>query len=151
MLPIYRKFFQELVEAEQTHMDGRTISLSPAEKLPDLAIDKVRLGQIMHNLLDNASKYSPPRSEIRVSLSARGDEVLIGVTDAGSGIRKEDRSKIFQRFERLDKGSTSKPGLGLGLLVCRHLVEAHGGRIWVESRPGQGTTFWFTLPVPFVW
>jgi signal transduction histidine kinase len=72
---------------------------------------------------------------------------LVGIKDEGSGISPEDQARLFQSFERLQQNSSNKPGLGLGLLVCRRLVEAHGGQIWVESKLGEGSTFYFSLPI----
>ena len=109
--------------------------------------DQVRVQQIIHNLLDNAAKYSPDNTEIRVSVKRENANLLIGVRDRGKGLSPDERGKLFQSFERLEETSVTKPGLGLGLLVCRRLVEAHGGKIWVESEPGEGSTFWFTMPI----
>jgi signal transduction histidine kinase len=112
-----------------------------------LEIDELRVRQILRNLLDNAAKYSPPNTEIRVSARREDSQIMIGVSDQGKGITPEDQARLFEPFERLRENSTTVAGLGLGLLVCKRLVEAHGGKIWVESAPGQGTTFWFILPV----
>ncbi|RJQ38568.1 MAG: ATP-binding protein [Dehalococcoidia bacterium] len=76
--------------------------------------------------------------------------MLIGVRDHGRGISPADKAKLFQSFERLQENSSNKPGLGLGLLVCKRLVEAHGGKIWVESELGTGSTFYFSLPTAFL-
>lgn len=109
-------------------------------------MDKIRLERVIDNLLDNAVKYSPPNTRIDVATLDLGDYIQISVSDEGKGISQEDQARLFSPFERLSEGATSKPGLGLGLLVCRRLVEAHGGKIWVESVPGNGSTFIFTLP-----
>ncbi|MBI2853027.1 MAG: hypothetical protein HYX84_08015 [Chloroflexi bacterium] len=101
---------------------------------------------ILRNLVSNAVKYSPP-GEVRVSAHQKDEMALISVSDRGVDISEEDQNKLFQPFERLAETSTTHAGLGLGLLVSRRLVEAHGGRIWVESEPGEGSTFWFTLPL----
>ena len=116
--------------------------------LPHIQADPVRLHQVLHNLLDNAVKYSPPntRVQVRVSVTRDGNLLTIGVVDQGKGLSQEEQGRLFLPFERLAETSLTNPGLGLGLLVCRRLVEAHGGRIWVESEPGKGSTFWFTLP-----
>lgn len=115
------------------------------DRLPPVLIDQVRVGRLFHNLIDNAVKYSPGGREITVAARREKDHIVVGVKDHGEGISVEDQAKLFERFQRLDKGGT--PGIGLGLRVCRLLVEAHGGRIWVESEPGKGSTFLFTLPV----
>ena len=101
----------------------------------------------MRNLLSNAVKYSPQNSKILVSVVNKDGCILVGVSDEGKGIAPEDQARLFRSFERLQEGSSNKPGLGLGLLVCKRLVEAHGGQIWVDSRPGEGSTFYFSLPV----
>ncbi|OGO03813.1 MAG: hypothetical protein A2Y60_00900 [Chloroflexi bacterium RBG_13_54_9] len=102
----------------------------------------------MHNLLENAVKYSPNGGEIRVSARVEGDHILISVSDQGFGISPHEQAKLFEPFWRLEEHRQSGiRGAGLGLLVCRRLVEAHGGRIWVESEPGKGSTFFFTLPL----
>ena len=108
--------------------------------------DKVRVQRILHNLLDNAIKYSPPGTEIEIFTQQSFNEVLIGVKDHGKGISPEEQGKLFEAFQRLEQNGKS-PGTGLGLVVCQRLVEAHGGRMWVESQPGRGSTFYFTLPI----
>jgi len=115
--------------------------------LPGIAADRIRLKQVISNLLDNAAKYSPPKTEIRITVRQDKEKILIGVSDRGKGISSEDQAKLFEPFERLREKSTTTPGLGLGLLVCRRMVEAHGGSIWVESVPDKGSNFWFTLPL----
>ena len=117
--------------------------------LPPVNADRTRIERILDNLIDNAIKYSPGGGEISVSARSEGDSVLVGVRDHGLGISPDDRAKLFQPFQRLETqlSGTAIQGVGLGLVVCRRLVEAHGGRIWVESELGQGSTFYFTLPL----
>ncbi len=117
--------------------------------LPQVPADRTRIVRILENLIDNAIKYSPNGGEVSVSARLDGDHVLVSVSDRGIGIAPEDAERLFQPFSRLEAavpGSAAK-GVGLGLVVCKRLVEAHRGRIWVESRPGQGATFSFTLPL----
>jgi two-component system sensor histidine kinase KdpD len=114
--------------------------------LPPVEADPVRVERILYNLLENAVKYSPEESEIKVFARAEKRLVVTGVADKGIGISPEDRTRIFELFERLEKLSRTQ-GLGLGLVVCKRLVEAQGGQIWVESEPGKGSTFYFTLPM----
>ncbi len=119
-----------------------------AAGMPQVSADLTRVERIMDNLIDNAIKYSPSGGDIIVSAKAEADHLLIGVTDRGIGISPEQREKLFQRFSRLETvAGTAIQGVGLGLVVCRRLVEAHGGKIWVESEVGRGSTFYFTLPV----
>jgi len=110
--------------------------------------DELRLERILYNLLENAVKYSPEGGTIRVLAKMEEDRLIVGISDQGIGISLHDQSKLFAPFLRLeDQRLTGVQGAGLGLLVCRRLVEAHGGRIWVESEPGRGSTFYFTLPL----
>ncbi|WP_425430124.1 sensor histidine kinase [Cystobacter ferrugineus] len=110
--------------------------------------DRCRLEQVVANLLENARKYSPLKGPIRVTLAQRGAEALVSVSDRGIGIPVDQQTHLFERFFRARNAPISGfGGLGLGLYICRHLVERHGGRIWVESEPGLGSTFRFTLPV----
>ena len=103
--------------------------------------------RILHNLLENVFKYSPNGGVIRIFARMEEERLVIGVSDQGIGISLHDQSKLFAPFMRLeDQRLTGVKGAGLGLLVCRRLVEAHGGRIWVESQPGRGSTVYFTLP-----
>ncbi|HEY6411180.1 MAG TPA: ATP-binding protein [Ktedonobacteraceae bacterium] len=117
--------------------------------LPLHYVDPDRLVQVIWNLLENASKYALPCSSIRVETSWTGSEVLIGVADRGPGIPSEEHEKIFQHFYRLDRDiRTHTKGSGLGLAICQGIVQAHGGRIWVEDRPGGGSVFRIALPLP---
>ncbi|PTL76632.1 hypothetical protein DAT35_49310 [Vitiosangium sp. GDMCC 1.1324] len=117
-----------------------------AEELVVLG-DRGRLAQVLVNLLENACKYSPMKGPIRLSLSRNEAEALVSVSDRGIGIPSDQQAHLFERFFRARNAPVSGfGGLGLGLYICRHIVERHGGRIWVESAPGLGTTFRFTLP-----
>ena len=109
--------------------------------------DRIRLQRILHNLLDNAVKYSSSGTRIEVVVTKLNNEVLIGVKDRGIGIPSDLQGKLFEPFQRLEQPSNKAAGTGLGLVVCRRLVEAHGGRMWVESQPGEGSFFKFTLPI----
>jgi PAS domain S-box-containing protein len=110
--------------------------------------DPVRLELILRNLVDNAIKYSPSGGQVTIFAKQDGENLVAGVSDQGPGIPPEEQGKLFMRFSRLEQSVRSGAGgIGLGLSVCRTLVEAHGGRIWVESQPGQGSTFYFTVPI----
>lgn len=118
------------------------------KELPPVRADVMRLERILHNLLENAVKYSPDGGYIRVSAKMDSEHLVIGVSDHGIGISPQDQAKLFAPFQRLGNSRVEGvKGTGLGLLVCRRLVEAHGGRIWVESELGKGSTFFFTLPL----
>lgn len=138
-------FLQHIAASESRHLSDHSFRLDSSGYLPDIQVDKVKLQQVLYNLIDNAAKYSPENTEIRLSVRKTGMDISIGISDKGPGIKPEDQAKLFEPFERLREKSMN-PGLGLGLVVCRHLVEAHGGKIWVDSTPGRGSTFWFTLP-----
>ncbi len=108
--------------------------------------DRVRVERVLHNLVDNGIKYSPKGGDVTVFARKDGHSLVIGVRDHGVGISTENQERLFNPFERLEMTSGIS-GVGLGLNVCRRLVEAQGGRIWVESEPGKGSVFYFTLPL----
>ncbi len=138
---------RETAEKEKVKLNHKLV-LDIAEGLPPVQADQIRIQQVINNLVDNAAKYSPPDGEIRISAKRQGHEsMLIGVSDKGKGIARADQEKLFQPFQQLEQTGRTTGGLGLGLLVCKRLVEAHDGKIWVDSKPGKGTTFWFTLPL----
>jgi signal transduction histidine kinase len=116
------------------------------EGLPDIWIDAEMVRRVLINLLENAHKYSPVGSQIKVAVEGQGDWVQFSVIDDGPGIPADEHERIFEKFIRLNTGEGPK-GMGLGLSFCRLAVEGHGGRIWVESEPGAGACFKFTLPV----
>jgi signal transduction histidine kinase len=119
-----------------------------ASDLPDIPADPDRLVQVLSNLLHNASKFTPTGGTIDVSLQANGADVRFSVQDSGPGIAPEHQHRLFQRFSQL--GEPLHPegrSMGLGLFIGKALIEAHGGRIGVDSRPGEGSCFWFTLPM----
>jgi len=118
------------------------------QPLPDIAADRRRIAEVLQNLLDNAMQYTPSGGQIMISASANGTEVIFTVSDTGIGIPRADQSRIFERFYRVDVArSREVGGTGLGLSIAKHLVEVHGGRIWVESEVGQGSQFHFTVPI----
>lgn len=115
---------------------------------PHVWADPDYLYQVIANLVDNAIKYSSVGSEIKVSIDVRDGQGVVSVTDRGPGIPPGDHDHIFEKFHRLDTGDSKETyGYGLGLYICRRLVEAMKGRIWVESRPTQGATFKVSLPL----
>ena len=125
----------------------RLISHFPAEPLV-AAVDAKRVEQVLRNLLDNAIKYSPGGGTITVQAYADNVQILLAVSDEGIGIPADEWERVFERFHRVENEITRRMrGAGLGLAVCQGIVEAHGGRIWVESQPGAGSTFCFTLPL----
>lgn len=123
---------------------GLALAFQAEPALPPVACDRGRVLQILGNLVSNAVKVTE-HGFVRASAVRRGDEVEFAVADSGPGISPEDQERLFERFRR--GRNADYPGTGLGLAIARALVEAHGGRIWVESRPGEGAAFRFTLPV----
>ncbi len=122
------------------------LDLDPA--MPSVMADKDALEQAVLNLLHNAMKYTGDSRDIEIVLKKDGDFAVVGVADHGFGIRDEDRARIFEKFVRIESSQNARiPGTGLGLTIVRHIAEAHGGRIEVESRPGQGSTFSLRIPM----
>lgn len=116
--------------------------------IPRVNLDAKRIRQVLDNLINNAIKYSPPGTKIIITAKKADNEALISINDQGSGIPPEELTNIFDRMYRIEQRLYSGvDGLGLGLYICRRLIEAHGGHIWVESKLGQGSTVFFTLPL----
>lgn len=137
---------QRIVEQYRTLHTTYQVRLDAPEVLTEFDFDPERIAQVLENLLNNAIKYSPHPGEIVLSLANDPDLVRIAVTDQGIGMTPEQVARIFDKFYRADTSNTAVGGLGLGMHITRQIVESHGGRIWVESTPGSGTTITFTLP-----
>ena len=123
----------------------REIELTIHGPLHRVNMDSWRIKEVLNNLISNAIKYSPQKSKIQISAKESGNEILIGVSDRGIGIPGDSIDKVFNPLFRIGQ-KNDVGGLGLGLSICKGLIEAHGGRIWIESKEGVGSTFWFTLP-----
>ncbi|HWB21985.1 MAG TPA: ATP-binding protein, partial [Gaiellaceae bacterium] len=125
---------------------GRAIEIDLPSGLPPVPLDAVLVEQVIVNLLENAARYTPPGEpiDIRACVTDQGLKVTIG--DRGPGVPVADSQRIFEKFCR-SKSAGVRGGAGLGLAICRGVIEAHGGRIWVEDRPGGGANFHFTLPI----
>jgi PAS domain S-box-containing protein len=137
---------QNVVKKLQNKSGIHRLVVAIPETIPSVVVDPIRVERIMFNLVENAIKYSPKGGEVKISADQTGDNIIVRVTDHGPGITLDDQKKLFQSFEQLDiSNRRAMQGVGLGLKVCRTLVEAHGGRIWVESEPGKGSSFCFTL------
>jgi two-component system phosphate regulon sensor histidine kinase PhoR len=143
-------FIESCIETAQPRARDKDLRLSvnQANKIPDIAGDRRRLTEVLQNLLDNAIQYTPAGGQIMVSTGVTGSEVTFTVSDTGIGIPQADQPRIFERFYRVDVArSREVGGTGLGLSIAKHLVEGHGGRIWVESDVGQGSQFHFSVPI----
>ena len=138
-----RPFLAELLELADGALEAQRVQNAVPEDAPPVLADPDRLDRILANLVGNALKYSQDR--VVVNARPDGAEVLVRVVDRGPGIAADDLPRIFDRYYRGQRHEGE--GLGLGLYIVRKLVEAHGGRIWAESRPGEGSAFTFTLPV----
>jgi two-component system sensor histidine kinase KdpD len=140
----------ELIHDVLAHMQpllqGREVQTDVPDGLPPVDVDYLHMDQVLTNLLENAVYYTPPASPVEISARAEGECITISVADRGPGISSTDREHIFDKFYRV-LGAKRTTGSGLGLAVCKGLVEANGGRIWVEGREGGGSVFRFTLPI----
>ncbi len=140
---LIRDTLTKIKRQDTTH---RFVSSIP-DKLPSINGDPLRIERILYNLLDNAAKYSPSSSQIKILVNAELDRLVISVSDRGRGLSSSEQARIFGPFQRLENSRPDQArGAGLGLMVCRRLVEAHGGEVWVESKKGKGSTFSFSLP-----
>lgn len=128
---------RELAEAKGVELEAE------AKEVPEVEVDWDGINMVLRNLIENAIQYTPRGGEVRVGVEQTDDGVLFWVRDNGVGISREDLDRIFERFYQVDH---TQAGSGLGLSICKSLVEAHGGRIWAESEFGKGSTFYFTLP-----
>ena len=143
----------DLVEVTRRVIDayattGREIKQENATKKLVGKWDEVRLEQVLHNLLSNALKYSPENTSVSVRLERKKNEAVVSIKDQGSGLSKEEQEHIFDRYYRVSRDAKSKvEGLGLGLYIAQNIIAGSGGRMWVESKPGEGSTFSFALPL----
>ncbi len=139
---------REVVERTALITRGHPVQVRVEGPIPPVWADPARVEQVLGNLLSNAAKYGYPETEIWVGLRQDDGFVQVSVTNQGRGIARRELPNIFTRFHRTRLARERRaPGIGLGLHIARGLVEAHGGRIWVESTPGKTTTFYFTLPI----
>jgi two-component system phosphate regulon sensor histidine kinase PhoR len=126
---------------------GLQIHVDVPDNVPPVRGDGAQLGEVLQNLLDNALQYTPAGGRIELKARSNGHAVIFTVTDSGIGIPQSDLERVFERFYRVDAArSREAGGTGLGLAIARHIVEAHSGRIWVESAIGQGSRFHFSVP-----
>jgi len=139
-------YLANLLSRTETLLDYARIRVELPPGLPAVRADYNRLERIVINLLSNALKYSPPGTPVTVRAQQEAGMVRVSVTDEGAGIPPEEQPNLFQRYYRAQSTRAAEEGIGLGLYITKLLVEAHGGRVWVESAMGKGSTFSFTLP-----
>ncbi len=132
---------------ERAHRHGLTVEATVAEPGLTVQADELRLRQVVLNLVTNAVKFTPDGGRVDVRAERRGDEVAVTVTDTGVGVPEADRARIFESFQQGERSPGTQEGTGLGLTLSRRIVELHGGRMWLDSEVGRGSTFGFTVPV----
>jgi len=139
---------RDVIERARASSTAHAIRAELDQALPIVNADPDRLIQVISNLVNNAVKYSPDGGEVKVTTTLDDGQIHVAVTDHGVGIAPENISRVFGRYERFESNKTSKVvGTGLGLAISRQIIELHGGKIWVDSKVGEGSTFQFTLPV----
>ncbi len=154
MLPISPKpyFLHEIIEDAlpqfQILTDKQTLTMHLPANLPPIYVDAKRIAQVLVNLVRNAATYAPKGTEISISANARGGLVQVNISDQGPGILPADHKKVFKAFHRgVEVENGPIKGAGLGLAICRGLIEAHGGRIWIKKKSTPGATISFTVPL----
>jgi PAS domain S-box-containing protein len=139
-------FLEGVLERDVPPDERERFTLEVSGPVPPVSVDAARLERVVVNLLGNALKYTPPRTPVTVRLASEGGRAVVSVKDAGPGLRPEEQAQLFEKYYRTRSGRKAE-GTGLGLYISRLIIGAHGGRIWVESTPGGGSTFSFTLPL----
>lgn len=137
------ELMESVVNRLRPLLDGRDVEIRVRDDLPEIAMDVVQIDQVLTNLIENAIKFSPPHTAIYLSGVGHADGIRVTVADRGSGVRVEDRERIFEPFER---GASGTSGTGLGLAIAKAIVTAHGGAMWVADNPAGGAVFTFELP-----
>jgi len=142
------KLMEEMLDEARLRAPSHEIVANLGERLPSVNIDARRIRQVLDNIIDNAIRYSEKGTRVVIEARWAGSEMLVSVADQGIGIPAEDLERVFDRMYRIEQRLTPEiGGVGLGLAICKGLVEAHGGRIWVESELGKGSIFYFALPI----
>ncbi len=135
-----------VIVRERATREGVEVSMTADPDVDTVIGDERRIVQVIFNLLSNAVKFTPEGGTVNVATDRHDGEVRVSVSDTGPGIAPEDHDRIFEEFQQADAGREQSEGTGLGLALSKRLIELHGGRIWVDSEPGRGSTFVFTLP-----
>jgi two-component system phosphate regulon sensor histidine kinase PhoR len=139
---------EKVLQAQRSYTDKHEMKVVAHGEIPSVLGDADKFDQIMTNLVSNAIKYSPSGGAVTVDVKSEGDTLTVAVKDQGIGIPEDKLSRVFEKFERVDDRDTRQAGgTGIGLFLVKHLVERHDGEVWVESEPGQGSTFIFRVPL----
>jgi signal transduction histidine kinase len=141
---IIKEIYADLFLRAQAH--GRILKLEVPDELPKVGIDRVGVTEVVNNLVDNAIKYSPEGGEITIQVTHNEEFVETTVEDRGIGIPDSVIGNLFKKFYRSHRTRAGVSGTGLGLYLCKAIIDAHGGNIWVRSKEGEGSTFGFDLP-----
>jgi two-component system phosphate regulon sensor histidine kinase PhoR len=136
---------EQIIHYEPLAQQKRIVVRNDVPEEVMVEVDPKMIGRVLGNLIHNAIKFTPDRGSISIGAQPVSDRIQVSVADTGAGIPAEDLPRIFERFYKVDR-ARGKSGTGLGLAIARHVVEAHGGKIWAESMEGKGATFYFTLP-----
>lgn len=140
---------REVTAMNQTLASRKQIQIElTMDPFPAMVLDRTKISQVLNNLISNAVKFSEPASEVKVQLQREDGSVLISVQDHGPGIAADELANLFRPFQRgRARGTAGEKSTGLGLMIVKRIVEGHGGQIWVESRLGEGSTFYVRLPI----
>ncbi|HMD85747.1 MAG TPA: ATP-binding protein [Terriglobia bacterium] len=143
-----RRIVQAQLEKLGENLEGRTVTVEVPESLPPVSVDPEFIGIVIWQLVTNALRYTPPGSPLTLRASAEETEVIVSIEDCGPGISEKEQRRVFEKFYRGKDQRDRIPGTGMGLTIAREIVRAHHGRIWVESEPGKGAKFSFSVPRP---
>ena len=131
---------------ERATLHAITLTVQVADDVGMVEADELRFKQVVLNLLSNAVKFTPDGGSVSVSAYRKGTELNVTVTDTGIGVPPEDQERIFESFQQGRRGASKEEGTGLGLTLSRRIIGLFGGRMWLESTPGEGSTFGFSIP-----
>lgn len=143
----FDELMNDVIDRLSPLLQERIITIEISDNLPPVALDYLQIDQVLTNLFENAVRYTPADKPIDISISAQSDQITVTIADRGPGISPQDRERIFDKFYRVQSGRYHATGSGLGLAVCKGLVEAHDGHIWADERAGGGSVFTITLPL----
>lgn len=143
----FNEMIKEIISYYDKQVEKHTFKISLPSKTEEPFLDKDKIEQVLKNIIDNAIKYSPKGDEIRITCIKENNNVKVSVKDQGIGMTSKQVDKIFDKFYRADTSDSAPTGTGLGMTLVKHLVEAHGGKVWVESELGKGTAASFTIPL----